>query len=236
MPLLLTLHKPLARIWEIHIDCIATCARPWPWLQRQWRSQDSVPTGSIRAAIVATLTWKLRNCVHYFYISASYCQRGTFGPPSSYSTVCHILCNMLLWVKDHNESLCVWVIRAHFETEISSNFLCGWFDGFWRRRCQCAEKLLLLLFLKYAGKLQMCTTGTIRYLTVYKGTIRSALLTPTDAPGWDCDSADVSERLMRCKRFTDGSGGGAGAAPLLYTLAVMPRIPCPSPGDQRRIW
>lgn len=28
MPLLLTLHKPLARIWETHIDCIATCASP----------------------------------------------------------------------------------------------------------------------------------------------------------------------------------------------------------------
>lgn len=144
MPLLLTLHKPLARIWETHIDCIATCASPWPWLQRQWRSRDSVPTGSIRAAIVATLTWKWRNCVHYFYISASYCQRGTFTPPSSYSTVCHILCNMLLWVKDHNESLSVWVIRAHVETEISSNFLCGWFDGFWRMCCQCAEKCFVV--------------------------------------------------------------------------------------------
>ena len=146
MPWLLTLDKPLARIWEIHIDCIATCASQWPGLQRQGCSPDSVATGSIRRAIVAKLTWKLKNCVYYFFISASYCRRGTFTPPSSYSTVCHILYNMLLWVKDHNESPSLWVIRAHLETEISSNFLCGWFDGFWKMTL-CWEIFLFFFFL-----------------------------------------------------------------------------------------
>lgn len=63
---------------------------------------------------------------------------------------------------------------------------------------------------------------------MYKGTIRSALLTPTDAPGWDCDSADVSERLMRCKRFTDGSGGG-GDGPSPVHLGCDAEDPLPLP-------